>query len=58
MFDARNLQAEGRDDDRWFGYLDRSSCFDTPDKPFFCPCRIVKVLDGCSYPSVFGLTNP
>ena len=58
VFEARNLQAEGRDDDRWFGYLDRSSCFDTPDKPFFCPYRIVKVLEGCSYPTVFALANP
>ena len=55
---ARFLQAEGRDDDRWFGFWDRSDCFEAPGhEELTCPYRIVRVVDGCSYPTAFEIAQ-
>ena len=57
-FDAFHFQAEGRDDDRWLGYHDKSDCFDAPGHEPSCPFRILEIVDGCSYPTVHDLQNP
>lgn len=55
---ARFLQAEGRDDDRWFGFWDRSDCFsEVGHEEGTCPYRIVRVVEGCCYPTAFEIAQ-